>query len=306
MDKQALARERSKKYYAAHKEDIKKKRNVILGGSLDLRAKLTELDLKPNSKKAYLASLKRLEKLFPDMTVKTAKPMIEAIDKSDYSIATKKIMVQTLLVMITKFELKVPVKSIEDFRHYLNVLKIKSEDETKQKMDESVPTWSDYLAKLKAEYGTSSKEFLLASLYKELTVRDDFQLQIVKTLPKELEGNYIVVKPTYCTIVISTYNTSDAYGVIQHRLPKALSGMIRSYIASHGDMQYLFGSAKLSPFIAQINKKIGFNTGVNLLRHMSVSEVLNDPKVTPEERATLAETMKHSIATQAKYRRETA
>jgi hypothetical protein len=62
-------------------------------------------------------------------------------------------------------------------------------------------------------------------------------------------------------------------------------------------MEYLFGSAKLSPFIAQMNKKIGFITGVNLFRHMSVSEVLNDPKVTPEQRATLAETMKHSIAT---------
>jgi hypothetical protein len=111
------------------------------------------------------------------MTVETLKPMIDAIDKSDHTIATKK---------ITKFELKVPVQSFENFRHFLNVFKIKSEDETKQKMEESEPTWSDYLAKLKAD-GTSSKEFLLASLCKELRLSIKNCKDIAKRIGRELQ-----------------------------------------------------------------------------------------------------------------------
>jgi hypothetical protein len=275
---------------------------VTLSGS-GLKEKLEALDLKQNTKKTYLASLHRLETLFPDMTVKSAKPMIDAIDKSDYSTSTKRVMMQTLLYMITKFQLKVPEGSVEAFKTYLNVLKLKGNDELEVKMKETVLPWSEYLAKVKSEYGSNSKEYLLASLYKELTLRDDFQLRIVKVLPKTLEGNYIVVKPTFGTVVITSYKTSDSYGVIKHRLSKPLSKMIRDYIDSRGDIQFLFGSEKLSPFITQMNKRININGGVNLYRHMSVAELMaGEPS--PEERVKLAELMRHSVFTQQKYLRK--
>jgi hypothetical protein len=302
MDKAEASRQRSKRYYDAHKETIKSKRNVTLSGS-GLREKLSELNLKPNTLKTYLSSLQRLETIFPDMTVKNAKPMISAIDKSDYSTATKRVLMQTLLFMITKFDLSVPSGSVEDFKHYLNVLKLKGNDELQIKMDESVLPWADYLSKVRAEYGTNSKQFLIASLYKELTLRDDFQLKVVSTLPKTLEGNYIVIRPTFCTVVITTYKTSDTYGLIKHRLSKPLSKMIRDYVQSRGDIDYLFGNAKLSPFITQFNKTIGVDGGVNLYRHMAVAELMKG-EPSPEERVRLAELMRHSVFTQMKYLRK--
>ena len=67
------------------------------------------------------------------------------------------------------------------------------------------------------------------------------------------------------------------------------------------DREYLFGDKKLSKFVGDMNKKMGYlKGGVNLLRHMAVQKFLSVPR-TAEEKAEFADTMKHSPATQTKY-----
>jgi hypothetical protein len=296
MDEKAKAR--AKRYYEKNKEKIKQRKIITLDG---VRPKLQEMDLKANTKKTYLASLKRLETIFPNLLI--VPKMTETIDASAYSTSTKRVMVQALLFLCNKFEIKVTDDILAEWRHYLNVLKVRGGDELEGKMKDVVLTWDEYLSKLKTEYGLNSKEYLIASLYREVPVRDDFQLKIVTTLPEDTKTNYVIMKPIV-TIVLNVFKTKDSYGAKTHVLSKELSKRVRDYGRSR-DLKvddYLFGSGKLGTFITQMNKRIGVDGAINLLRHMSVTELMaSNP--TAEQRATLAEKMGHSVGTQVKYER---
>lgn len=298
MDK---ARERSKRYYEKNKEKIKQKKILTLDG---VRSKLQEMDLKVNTKKTYMASLKRIETLFPDLRI--VPKMTDVMDQSSYSTSTKRVMVQALLFLCNKFEIKVTEDLLAEWRHYLNVLKVRGGDELEGKMKDVVLTWEEYLNKLKNEYGLNSKEYLIASLYREVPVRDDFQLKIVTSLPEDKKTNYVIMKPIV-SIVLNVFKTKDSYGAKTYTLSKELSKRVRDYGRSR-DLkveEYLFGSSKLGTFIAQMNKRIGVDGAINLLRHMSVTELMaSNP--TAEQRATLAEQMGHSVGTQVKYERANA
>jgi hypothetical protein len=137
-------------------------------------------------------------------------------------------------------------------------------------------------------------------MYREVPVRDNLQLRVVSTPPKEPSENYLVNKPI-CTVILTKNKTSDKYNDQEHTLSKTLSTAIRAYLKSRDHPEYLFGSAPLSSFVKQMNKKIGVDGSINLLRHMTVTERLNDSNVTPEQRAELAMEMGHSVGTQPKY-----
>jgi hypothetical protein len=84
-----------------------------------------------------------------------------------------------------------------------------------------------------------------------------------------------------------------------------MTDMLKGWIQSRGlvENDYVFGDKKLSPFISATNKQLGYDGGVNLYRHISVSETLSKaPSV--EERVKLADKMKHSPFTQLKYLRK--
>ena len=68
----------------------------------------------------------------------------------------------------------------------------------------------------------------------------------------------------------------------------------------YGD--YLFGKAPLSDFVSSMNTKLGYSSGINLFRHIKVSENLNK-NLSFDERYELTKQMGHSIGTQQKYKR---
>ena len=168
--------------------------------------------------------------------------------------------------------------------------------------NEEVPTFEEYLQGCKANFTVGSKESLIAKFYDELTVRDDYGLVITD---KNLENkNYLLIKPTSIEIVINNYKTDKKYGIIRHKLTKALEKITRAYITKNGLKigDYLFGTEHLSSFVSKMNKTLGYKSGVGLFRHMKITEQLG--MATPAERVKLAEVMKHSPVVQKAYLRK--
>ena len=283
---------------------VSKTKNDIL---LD---KVKELELNPGTKTKYVADLNRLLSVIENEDIltnmKKGKELVAKIESTNYASNTKRGIIQLCLFMITNFKLTVNKKSVKAMTEYFNTLKVRASDETAEKQNtEVVPSWVCYLDKVQTAYGEQSKMYMISRLYKEITLRDDFILKIVNKKPKSGDENYIILNKSNMRLIINNYKTEKKYGVIDIKLTKGLSALLRGYMERNnltvGD--YLFGDQKLSDFVRYNNSKIGFNGGTNMYRHMTITEELLKIK-NVEERVKLADKMKHNVFTQAEYLRK--
>jgi len=293
---------------------------------------LNSLEINQSTKAKYLQDLKRLMNLTDcnDNIIKCFRDyekIIDAVNTSKkqndepYSINTKKSLFQMVLYVIDKLHLPITKKIKNQYIKQFDISKIASSDENVEKQENTtIISFDDYLQKVKDEFGTDSKQFVLSCLYREITLRDDFILKIVSSTKNadSIDDNYIVVpKKDSLTIIINNYKTSDKYGQIKAKLSINLSKLIRNFIkvrasgTSSGSQNveklkyddYLFGSKNLTTFVTKMNKKIGISGGINNYRKMSVSDLLrNNPS--PQERAELSASMAHSPIVQTRYLRK--
>jgi len=274
--------------------------------------KLDKLDLNPNTKKKYIADLKRLITLNNNMelipTIRNMSILKLIKETEQYANNTKLGLVQIILFMITNFNLVVNKKAVAETKKYFELLKSNIQQEHKAIVNEETNTimsFTCYIDKVKTTFGEDSKMYVLTKLYDEATLRDDFVLKIVDKTPKDTNENYIVNLKSNMVLIINTYKTIQAYGQIKLKLTKALSTLIKKYIEKNnlkvGD--YLFGENKLSDFVRYNNSKIGADGGISNFRKMKISEELSKG-ISEEERITLAEKMKHSPLVQLSYVRK--
>jgi hypothetical protein len=275
-----------------------------------LLEKLNSLDLKLHTKKKYLGDFKRLTTITDNepivKLIKNAETLIDKIKNCDYANNTKKGIIQVVLYMITQFNIKVNKNALNAMTQYFELTKENSSKEVEEKKENIViPTWSEYLEQVKTEFGDTSKMYLIARLYSELSLRDDFVLKIVNKSPKTTDDNYLVLNKSNYKIIINHYKTEKKYGKIQVKLTKSLTNLIKTYMEANGlgENDYLLGDKELSGFITYNNKKLGINGGVSLYRQMSITQELNK-KMTDEQRIALAEKMKHSVFIQKNYLRQ--
>ena len=194
--------------------------------------------------------------------------------------------------------------------------KSKEQIEGRQENPEyAVMPFTEYKDKIKKLFKADSKEFLLASLYNEVTCRDNYGgIEIVdsdKQVDKTNKKNYIVVpkaKSQKCTVIIQTYKTESRYGTISEKVSTELSKLVRDYMAAHNltDGDALFSNKTMSNFICDMNKKVGVvkGGGVNYLRQSKISEMLGKQVLSPKGRLELALKMRHSPVSQLKYVRQ--
>jgi len=261
----------------------------------------------------YLGDVKRLLVLTKcdnlNTCLKKPKEIIKLIDESEFSINTIKSLYQTIVFLIDKLELPYSKTIFNQYKNVFDVYKLKSNEQAKEKTVEVSITFPEYLEKVKEKFGEQSKMYLLSKLYDEVTVRDDFQLQLVSSL-KDTEDNNInyIVIPTKAssqvTVVLNNYKTSNKFGKIEVKISKQLTTMLRNYIKDNNlqNGDYLFGKKKLTSFVQTSNSKIGVVGGTNLFRHMKVTE-LYKPDMSPEERVELANKLLHSPIVQLRYLR---
>ena len=292
-------------------EVVVKGKKVKASKNETIKQQLMALELNPNTKKKYLQDFNRLLAAINNEDIiknlKRGSELVEKIKATEYSNNTKLGMIQICLFMITKFKILVNKKSVQLLTQYYNERRLEASINVATKIQtEEVITWIEYISKVKKEYGENSKMYLIASLYRELTLRDDFTLKILKKKPKTTDENYLILNKNNYTIIVNQYKTKAKYGVIKVKLTKGLTGIITRYMEANNlnENDYLLGDKELSSYILYHNHKIGVDGGVSMFRHMTVSEEMANPKLTDEMRVVLAEKMKHSVFMHRDYMRQ--
>lgn len=255
--------------------------------------------------------------------------MMDDIDNSTndngiaYSINTIKATYQGVLYLIDNFLLvdgkkneflsDVHKKVNKRFKRYKD-LSEKESNKKKTSTEYAVPSFVDYVDACREKYGTESKQYLVAVLYSVIPVRDNFKnMKIIKSLA-ENNGvdNFLVATRSTYTFVINDFKTKKGGDIepiekeLQDELPKEIEliELLKEWIKikklKYGSL--LFGKSPLSPFVSKMNRELGFSTGVDLFRHITVSDIPDDAPI--EERERIAESMQHSLQTQAVYARQ--
>jgi hypothetical protein len=267
--------------------------------------------------KKYISDLKRVFRL-SGITVFTGSleeffGIRESLNNSKYSLSTKKGSFQAILVFITNSKINIDTKVLANYDKCHKIYIIKCEDEnTKKKTDkaEMVVPYEEYKRRILDFFGEDSKEYLIASLYNEVTCRDDYGALVIKRINPFDDGkcNFICINKskTNCFIVLNTYKTSNLYGKVVRTFSPELCSLIVSYIERNHLADYLFPEeveSGLSGFVTNMNKKIAIDSGINYIRHSKISEFLKKPDLTPETRLKFSTDCMHSESTQQKYRR---
>ena len=200
--------------------------------------------------------------------------LANAITSGTDSTSTKRGYLQVLLVLVDKVGLVISETQMKPIRTAYGVKSIETVQHAQQKAIEiEVPSWDEYLGKVREHYGANTKMDLVARLYKEAPVRDDFQLKFVNIIPDGPQNeNFIVDNGTGpMTVYINKYKTAGLYGEKRFMISVELSTDLRAYHAKHKG-EYLFGALSLSPLVSAANKKLGYQGGgINLLRKMTAS-----------------------------------
>lgn len=284
--------------------------------------KLNNLEINFSTKKKYIHDFKTLMKLTncDDFVTcfKNHKNIISLIENAkqledqskDYSLNTKKSLFQLIVYLIDKLQIPLSAAKQKIYKNKFEEYKIKSSDFTEEKTTnalDAVIQYKEYINKILTKFGQDSKEYLIAKLYNELTVRDDFYNLIIKQDNNNLstDFNYIIVNDKKSKIILNQYKSREKYKTINHTVSSVLDKLIKNYIKNKNLKidDTLFGKTPLTKIIGNMNKSVDIEGSINTLRHMKVSSEVN--KITDvEKRQQLASNMLHSPATQQKYIRK--
>ena len=234
-----------------------------------------------------------------------------------YSLNSIKSFIQCIVKLITILNIPVSEALKQKYVILFQQYNAKSNKQTEDRQEDpefAVMPYSEYMGKIKQLFKDGSKEYLIASLYNEVTCRDNYGgIQIVNSISdvdKSNKQNYIIVptvKKQLCTVVIQSYKTEKRYGAINEKVSSGLSKQIRQYMDTHNltDGDALFSNNKLSTFICDMNKKVGVTTGgSNFMRHSKITEMLDKQVLSEKSRLELALKMRHSPVSQLKYVRQ--
>lgn len=274
-----------------------------------------------NTRKTYISSIKRLftmtgcENL--KMCLNELSNMVSNIENSDYSVNSIKQTVQSVLYIADKYNIFSNLFSkskASSLKKKFQTLFAKYKDKSITQLEETqkiilYPTFSDYLSRVKEVYGKSSKQYLVAFLYSQFTVRDDFKnVKIVNSLNDDnKKDNFLLIDNDNMMFIINKFKTQNKYKRLEFTVTGELKKLLNNYI-SNNNLNYgdtLFGKSPLTGFVSKMNQSVGYNDlkGVNIYRHMRVSELYKNKNLNFEERHSLAEQMGHSLLVQSAYKR---
>jgi hypothetical protein len=274
-----------------------------------------------NTRKGYISSIRQIFRLTKCTTLQKClagydkiKKLVETglqVNGKPYSLNATKSLFQAIVYVVDHLKVPIPDATREKYRVLQQIYVGNSKKQTehnKTNPANAVMLYSTYLGKIKAEFGAKSKQYLVAKMYDEVTVRDDFQLMIISS-EREMTSdtqNYLVVPrivKNNATFVIQSYKTSKKYGIIRQKVSTVLSKQLRDWITenklSHGDL--LFQNKTLSDFVSVMNRAVGASSGINYLRHAKVSEVMSRQVMTDEDRVMFSRRMAHSPMTSLSY-----
>jgi uncharacterized small protein (DUF1192 family) len=262
-----------------------------------------------SSQKAYINSakqlydilgtdniLKALKKRFKDVIYQIETTSKKNDETKKYSTNSTKGFFQAIhkiVQLYPNFPISKNAKEAYDdkYKEYDQKSRIDSEN---KKATLELLHFEDYSDMVKEKFGASSKQFLIVSIYRINTFRDDLgELRIVDTKPKVMNDkkNYILVprnKSQNISILLNDYKTVKKYGKEVINFSKQASKLTREYIENNDREydDYLFPSKSLSSYVSKFNKELGLEKyTINTIRKMKIStalnseEAMNDPKI---------------------------
>lgn len=270
---------------------------------------IDNLEIKPSTMVTYKGNLCRVLDLLEgqDLVEIINQDLLPSlIENSKFEFSTKKNMLMNTLTILNHMAIKLPESIFENIVKYMNELDRQyTLQHMKKQQAEVVLTFPEYLEKVKNHFGESSTMYLLASMYSELGCRDDLQLLILNKKPNELTKNYLILNENQHEVILTRFKTEAKYETINVVLSEALTELIDKYIETNklNETDYLFGNQLQSKFIRYNNKLLGLDIGINKLRQMKVSELVNDKSKPVSEHFALAKQMGHSANLQLHYLR---
>jgi hypothetical protein len=295
----------------------------------DLINLIKQQDYPDKTKKTYITDTKRIFKITGCNTIipclKKTKMIINEItngsyNDTQYSINTIKQTFQMLVIIIDKFLInntnfkkneltKIKDKINTQFEKYKELSMIETEHEVYNGI---VPSFKTYLQQVKTTFGVESKHYLVALLYSIFTMRDNFKAMKIIQNETDDDGvnNFLLFNKRNFKIIINDFKTKNKYKKIIYSYnsknadEREFKKILEKYISLNNIVygEFVFAKSPLSDFVSKMNKQLGYNTGINLYRHMRVTEE-HGKQLSFEERNKLANQMGHSIQTQKSYKR---
>lgn len=250
----------------------------------------------------HFLNITTLEHLLQEIL--SGKELIDKIDSTDRTPSVKyniQKIIPCVYRLFTDTELPSEIASIYT-KKMMNYNRNYLQQVHAQKVNERLPLYSDFLENVLGIYGEDSQQYLICSLYKELTCRDDFsQLLITPAYKRSISTyNYMVVRPHHpVEVILNQYKTCKKYGEMRVTLTTAISKKIKKYInqnsIQYGD--YLFPQSRLSGVVSSILQRCGLQGGISTLRRMIVSEHYNNKDNSDDDHDELARRMCHNPLT---------
>lgn len=232
-------KERQARYYENHREEILQKNRAYSDRIREMNAPppppqiiptefkqqmiddiFTATIANPNTLKKYTNDIKRVFKLsgineFTD-SLEEFFVIKESLNNSKYSLSTIKGSYQSILVFIYNSKMIVDTKVTAKYDKEHKIYCIKYEDliiKRKTDKEEMVTPYTEYYKRILDFFGKDSKEYLIASLYNELTCRDDFgDMRILRIVPYDNDKDnifFIDHRKEKCHITLNRYKTSN-------------------------------------------------------------------------------------------------
>jgi len=289
---------------------ILRKKKVIKQNPIsieDIKAKLIEVIPNKNSAMTWFYAVQRIMKQFEEtdfVKLINSKDLIEKLNSTDFKANTRQTNYTAILKVIHTLDVKLSSAIKKKIVNAFQSSKIKAHEYAAEPK-EDVITFDEYMKRLEDKFGKESKEFLIASIYKEVPVRDDLQLKIVNSVKEATDQkiNYLVLTQSpKGRIIINHFKTENKHEPADVILTTSLTNKIKKFVNAKNFKEYLFTDKSLTSFVSKMNKTIGLKGSISLFRHMIVEDFLKTAR-TPEERVEMAEKMKHSPATQLNYLR---
>ena len=222
-----------------------------------------------------------------------------------YSTNSKKGMYQTIVYLLdhlTGLYEQIPKKIQQIYRDKFEYYKRLSTEEGDERNKTAVAIdWDEYIKAILIHFRKPSKEYLVASIYREMPVRDDLQLKIVTTKEDATDENtnYVIIPKDVkeeCEAINNVYKTSKKYGSAEYKFSPEVSKLIRNYVKKNKlkPTHYLFPEKSLSAFVSKMGAEVGYKVTINTTRKMTSTLAKDLPLI---ERIEASKKMGHSEET---------
>ena len=225
---------------------------------------------------------------------------LKKLDGEDYSMNSKQLLIAAVMSYIKHFHttLPQPIKDTYNLQVRLNH-EVYLDDCKERNAVEKLPSFAEYMDRVKTTYGIDNYRYLIVALYNELPRRDDFaDLTIVKTKKQATDnatGNSVFVGKRDAVIVLNAPSKNSSH--VEKKLSSETASLVRNHIEKNGIKygEHLFKQQAISPIVSRMNSDLGVGNGgaINVLRRMKINDENRSVSTNLETKQKLAVLMGH-------------